>query len=112
MIAVNVSAVVAAAPASQAPIVTTSIETSELLTACRGDRTDLTQNFCTGYIMGIFDALSFARQICPSPYSDTTTLQAVAVTRKFLDEHPEEWSKAPIFLVRKALLSAFSCPRR
>lgn len=97
----------AEAPAAT-PIVASSLTIPLLLQTCEGARTDLTANFCTGYIMGTFDALSFARKICP-PDNGVDTLQAVSFTRKYLSDHPEEWGKAPGILVASALKQLFPC---
>ena len=82
-----------------------------IVSLCRGKDTDPTASFCTGYIMGEFDALSLARKICPSA-SGASTLGAVAAARKYIRTHREAWDSAPAFVVRTALQAAFPCKRK
>jgi hypothetical protein len=99
-------ALIAAAP--EAPVVVSSLETEQLAESCRGKDSDASQSFCTGYILGAFDTLSMARQICPSP-TNASTLEAIAATRKYLRTNRKAWDAAPAFLVRDALKGAFPC---
>ena len=96
-----------AAP-TDAPVVVSSLRTEQLADACRGEDSESTPGFCTGYILGAFDTLSMARQICPSATS-ASTLEAIAATRKYLRTHRKAWDSAPAFLVRDALKGAFPC---
>lgn len=102
----------AAAPvaATPAPVVVSSLQTEQLAEYCRGKDDDATASFCTGYILGAFDTLSMARQICPSP-TQASTLKAIAATRKYLRTHRKQWASAPTFVVRDALQSTFPCTR-
>lgn len=90
------------------PVVVSSLQTERLADACRGKDSDATESFCTGYILGAFDALSLSHQICPSP-TGASTLDAVAATRKYLRTHRKQWNSAPTFLVRDALKVSFPC---
>jgi len=96
-----------AAP-TDAPVVVSSLRTEQLADACRGEDSESTPGFCTGYILGAFDTLSMARQICPSATS-ASTLEAIAATRKYLRTHRKAWDSAPAFIVRDALKGAFPC---
>jgi hypothetical protein len=96
-----------AAP-TEAPVVVSSLRTKQLADACRGEDSDSTPGFCTGYILGAFDTLSMSRQICPSATS-ASTLEAIAATRKYLRTHRKAWDSAPAFIVRDALKGAFPC---
>ena len=98
------------AAASPSPIVLTDIRGWELVRLCEGAPTDLTQTFCTGYILGAFDSMSLSRQICPI-LGGATTLQAVTVGRLYLQGHVSEWNNHPADLVRRAMLEAFPCRR-
>jgi hypothetical protein len=89
-------------------VVLSSVETGDFVKECDGKPTDLTGNFCVGYIMGAFDALSLNGRICVSG-TGATTLSAVAGTRKYIADHPEQWSQGTIFIVRRALQSIFPC---
>ena len=102
----------AAAPARvPAPVVVSALESEQLARACSGKDDDTSASFCTGYILGVFDALSLARQICPSA-KKASTGPAIAAVRKALRTQPERWTSAPSFLVRDALKQAFPCKRK
>lgn len=94
--------------AAALPVVVSSLQTEQLAQYCRGTDADDSASFCTGYILGVFDTLSMARQICPSA-EKASTLRAIAVTRKYLRTHRKAWDSAPAFVVRDALQGAFSC---
>lgn len=96
-----------AAP-EEAPVVVSPLQTEQLAEACVGKDADASASFCTGYILGAFDALSLSHQICPSAANASTT-KVVSVTRKYLRSHKKSWSSAPIFVVRTALRTAFGC---
>ncbi len=91
-------------------VVVSSITAEQLAEHCRGKDADTAPNFCTGYIVGEFDALSLSHEICPSPVK-TSTVTAVSTVRKYLRTHPAKWSSAPSFIVRDALRAAFPCKR-
>ncbi|WP_404372385.1 Rap1a/Tai family immunity protein [Sphingomonas sp. MMS24-J45] len=99
------------APPKPPPVVVSSLESAQLARACDGRDDDPSPSFCTGYILGVFDALSLAHQICPSP-TKASTLTAIAAARKALRTHPDRWDSAPSFIVRDALKAAFPCTRR
>ena len=61
-----------------------------------------------GYVIGVYDSLSMAQQIC---VRGITTTQIVAVATKFLKENPERWNAAGEFLLRQALTQAFPCKK-
>ncbi len=101
----------AALALEEPPVVVSSITATQLAEYCRGKDTDTAPNFCTGYIIGEFDALSLSREICPSPVR-ASTLKAVSAARKYLRTHPAKWTSAPSFIVRDALRAAFPCRQR
>ena len=113
-------AAVAAAPApaptprtparADRPVVVSALTTEELIAQCRGKDADPAPSFCTGYILGAFDTLSMAREICPSA-TKGSTIDAVATTRKYLRTKGKKAKAAPIFVVRDALRRSFSCKR-
>lgn len=90
------------------PVVVSPLQTSQLAEACSGRDADTTASFCTGYILGAFDALSLSHQICPSA-ANASTIKVVSVARKYLRSHKKSWSSAPIFVIRTALKTAFAC---
>ncbi|WP_242152430.1 MULTISPECIES: Rap1a/Tai family immunity protein [unclassified Sphingomonas] len=90
------------------PVVVSALTTRHLAEDCRGKDTDPTANFCTGYIMGVFDTLSSSYQICPSA-ADVSTIDAVAVARKYIRKNRKGWSSAPWFVVREAFVTAYPC---
>jgi hypothetical protein len=65
---------------------------------------------CAAYILGAADALSVAGRFCNS--GNAWTIQAVAVARRYISEHPEKWGAHPYSLVEAALSQAFPCARR
>ena len=91
------------------PVVVSPLQTSQLAEACSGKDADTTASFCTGYILGAFDALSLSHQICPSAANASTIKVVVSVARKYLRSHKKSWSSAPIFVIRTALKTAFAC---
>ncbi len=112
-------AAVAAAPAptpartparADRPVVVSALTTEELIAQCRGKDADPAPSFCTGYILGAFDTLSMAREICPSA-TKGSTIDAVATTRKYLRTKGKKAKAAPIFVVRDALRRSFACKR-
>lgn len=103
--------ILALAAAAHPPVVLSAQSTADFVEQCRGADADMTGNFCTGYIVGVEDALALSRVICPPP-NGPTTLQAVAITRKFINDHPEKWNEHPASLVRQALRPAFPCSSR
>jgi hypothetical protein len=64
---------------------------------------------CAGYILGVFDQMSFSRLICPPDNPSGLTAQAVAVALKFLNDHPEKWHLSPAFLIGQGFQAAFPC---
>ncbi len=97
--------------AADRPVVVSSLTTGQLVEHCRGKDTDPTASFCTGYIIGVFDALSLSRQICPST-ARSSNIEVAAVARKYLRKQAGKTSVAPSFVIRDALRRAFSCRRR
>jgi len=103
--------VLAAAASAAHPdvVILSSVDTGSLVKQCEGTETDLSGTFCVGYIIGTYDALAMQHLVC-APGSGATTLAAVAATRKYLSDHPEQWSQAPTIIVRRALEASFPCP--
>jgi hypothetical protein len=99
------------AAAADRPVVVSAITTPQLVELCRGKDDDPAANFCTGYILAAFDALSLARQICPSP-ARATNVKVASTVRKYLRKRAKTSTVAPAFVVRTALRDAFPCKRR
>jgi hypothetical protein len=112
--AVAVAAAPAPTPSTPAradrPVVVSALTTEALIAQCRGKDADPAPSFCTGYILGAFDTLSMAREICPSA-TKGSTIDAVATTRKYLRTKGKKAKAAPIFVVRDALRRSFACKR-
>lgn len=70
-------------------------------------RSDLGWDPCVGYVLGVSDVLSIDRKMCLN--SNGRTAQIVAIVRKHLRDHPEQWNKHPFELVRAPLTAAFPC---
>lgn len=104
-------AALALAAAAPSPVVVSALESEQLARACSGKDDDTSASFCTGYILGVFDALSLTQEICPSA-KKASTRQVVVAVRKALRRKPDRWSSAPSFVVRDALKQAFPCKSR
>ena len=88
-----------------------TMETAVLARQCAvTQETSLVADMCVSYILGVYDALSTSRVICPGPGS--STLQAVVIGRRRLAENPADWSKSAAFLIGTSLKKAFPCPKR
>ena len=88
-----------------------TMETAVLARQCAvKQETSLEADMCVSYILGVYDALSTSRVICPGPGS--STLQAVVIGRRRLAENPADWSKSAAFLIGASLKRAFPCPKR
>lgn len=96
------------APADAQEIMASSVSTTGLIESCRraGDQMRMD---CAGYLMGVYDQMSLSRLICPPRNPSGGTGQAVAVALKFLNEHPEQWHLAPVYLVGQSFKAAFPC---
>lgn len=70
--------------------------------------TPLKSNVCTGYLLGTYDSMVAAGLICPG--ANASTLQALAIGRKFLADNPEAWDKLAASVVGAAYKRAFPCP--
>jgi DNA-binding LytR/AlgR family response regulator len=101
----------AAATTPPPPVVVSALQTDQLVERCRGKDADPAATFCTGYILGVFDALSASHEICVKP-TQSSTIKAVAAARKYLRTHRKQWSSAPAFIVRDALRASFPCKPR
>ncbi len=87
--------IVPQAPTGADAIVASSVSTTELIESCRRAGNTMRMD-CAGYMMGVYDQMSFSRLICPPRNPNGGTAQAVAVALKFLNEHPEQWHLAPV----------------
>lgn len=94
--------------AADRPVVVSALTTGQLAAQCQGKDKDPTASFCTGYILGVFDTLSVARQICPSP-ERVSNIAVLAAARKYLRKHDDS-DAAPSFVIRAGLREAFPCP--
>ena len=101
----------AALAAADRPVVVSSLTTQKLAAQCQGADTDPAFTFCTGYILGEFDSLSLARQVCPTS-ALTSNIDVVAAARKYLHAHADKDTRAPSFVIRDALRAKFPCERK
>ena len=102
-------ALFAAAVSAHGPARLSSVEATEVVKACQGAPTSTAAaNFCNGYIIGVFDGLSLTRQVCAVGFG-ASTMSAVAASRKYLADHPNEWNQPAALLIEKALRSTFPC---
>lgn len=109
-LAMTVSASAAHAASPTSVVTLSSTQTGRLVQACEGVATDLRETFCTGYILAALDAFSIEGAVCPAG-TGATTITAVAVARKYLSDHPQQWGDPPIVVLRRALQDTFPCPR-
>ena len=58
-----------------------------------------------GYVVGVHDTIS--NNLCWS--GNITVRQVTTVVAKYLNEHPEEWSRPAHQLVARALRNSFPC---
>lgn len=101
-------AVVPVVPAkADPPFVMSTVTTSMLLAECRGSSSELSADFCLGYIIAVFDRMSLAREICPR--SGAATQQASAIGRRYIEAHPELWDRHPNYILGLAFKAAFAC---
>jgi hypothetical protein len=80
---------------------------SQLATACEASTNPMSFDGCGGYLTATAEQLLITGWICER--ANSTYSQYVAITRKFIHDHPEKWDQPPAFLVREALMSAFPC---
>jgi hypothetical protein len=93
---------------AEQPIVASSMTANELVETCQRAG-DTMRADCAGYILGVFDQMSLSRLICPPENRSGGSAQAVAVALKFLNDHPERWHLAPVYLVGQSFKAAFPC---
>lgn len=107
-VVIGAAAIVGQPPGGQSgEIVMSSISSGSFVDRCRHEG-PLTDDFCTGYIVAVADTLQATRVTCRTS-TEAYTLQSVAVTRRYLNQHPERWQHHPAFLIREALVEAFPC---
>lgn len=85
------------------------IGSADFVSECAKDR-GMQMDICTTYILGVSDALQVNKLTCRDP-SDIATMQTLAIVRKYISSHPEEWNKHPYYLVQKPLMAAFPCSK-
>jgi len=60
-----------------------------------------------GYLWGYSDTAGWRRHCFPEK---NTTGQLIGVVRKYIQEHPEQWSDSGEVILRRAYNEAFPCP--
>jgi hypothetical protein len=103
----SILAIAAQAASPAGSINVSSMNGAALVRECQDSRA-LNLDACTGYIMGMADALQMERVTCRGN-SAAGTLQTVEIVRRFVLEHPERWDQHGSEIVRAALLAAFPC---
>ncbi|WP_140847368.1 Rap1a/Tai family immunity protein [Sphingomonas glacialis] len=66
-------------------------------------------DFCTGYVLATYDTLAINGFICPNPNSSTD--QVMALARRRLADHPEDWDKQPSYVLSATFKKVFPCKR-
>jgi hypothetical protein len=94
--------IVTEAPADAQEIVASS-STTVLIESCRRAGNQMRMD-CAGYMIGVYDQMSFSRLICPprNPNGGLPSLWR-------LNSYPEQWHLAPVFLVGQSFKAAFPC---
>ncbi|HEV7658417.1 MAG TPA: Rap1a/Tai family immunity protein [Allosphingosinicella sp.] len=103
---------IAAAVAAQSPtppgyVSLSSTNGATLVRQCR-ESPGAVNNFCTGYLLGVADALQVANITC-RPQSDVATLQTYEIVHRYIVAHPERWDRHGYALVAEALIETFPC---
>jgi hypothetical protein len=106
----SAASLLGSSPAIALPIHLSTVTAPEVSEACGRPRDLLAGDFCAGYIVGVWDALSLSGAVCG--VEGFSTEQAVAVGRKYLGDHPERWNTPPVVLLRDAFTATFPCPAR
>jgi hypothetical protein len=88
-------------------VIVSSMPTSAVVNSCR-NAGDVNRVDCSGYLMGVFDAMSLSRSICP-PTTRGITGQAIAVALKYLNDNPQEWHHGPAYVIGQGFQAAFPC---
>ncbi len=82
---------------------------NDLSERCKSEGT-IGPDLCRGYVTGSADTLTNTGKICAP--RQATDIQAVAVVRKYLQQHPERLHLPAASLVRHSLMDAFPCPKK
>ena len=98
-----------AALLSQPTVSVSSVTGGMLASLCSVDR-GMQLDPCASYILGVADALQVDRMTCRPP-SEAATIQTLAIVRRYIREHPENWGWSPVALVKVPLMEAFPCNR-
>jgi hypothetical protein len=97
---------------AEAPAMAMSMTGNELLSACEAQG-DAQQGVCAGFSNGTADGLAvgmyFAKACWFKVRTGADTRQVVAVTVKYLRDHPEDRDQAAATLTLLALRQAFPC---
>jgi hypothetical protein len=69
------------------------------------------QNFCKGFIVGVYDTKVHVDFCAPVGATAVTVQQVHDIVNKHLNVFPEQRHKLAYLLVTDALVAAFPCPR-
>ena len=89
-------------------ILLSSMSTQNLMDLCPKAGSTHVPVDCTGYFLGIFDQMSSSGLICP-PESPLLGAEAIVIALKSLQDHPENWHEAPVYLIGESFKAAFPC---
>lgn len=78
-----------------------------LADTCKSENSVL-NDYCTGYILGVADALQLEGRTC-RPHAPLGLSQVLAVVKKYLRDNPERWNLPGYMAVSNALVDAFPC---
>lgn len=89
-----------------------------LVQLCEGSKEGADDSGCVFYVSGVIEGMwiaSTTRGITVGPLhictpEASTEAQFVAVVRKWLKAHPEQWHLSAVALIAKALYDSFPCP--
>ncbi len=89
------------------PFYPSGIQGAQVATSCQAATDNTAISLCSSYALGVFDAMAEQNLICSD--RETTIAQIVAVGKKELADHPEDWSKPPSWVLGRAFKRAFPC---
>ncbi len=81
----------------------------DLLEFCDQSRGRDEADYCSGFILGVYDVAALNAQVCAP--AGVKNVQIVAIARKYIDENPQRWNAAPAFVIREALGKTWPCAR-
>ena len=83
---------------------------NDLFNYCEDTGVNWSSGYCDGYVSGIAELATTVGSICPS--EAVNNRQVWDITRKYLEQHPETRDQVAEYLVLRALMDTFPCPKK